>query len=74
MSAWRPSASITSAVPARLPGKGLVFDFFRVDECSRASPSWTVRAVMATSYPARARCCAQTLPMPRLAPVMKATF
>ena len=28
---------------------GEVFDFFSVDECSRASPSCTVRAVMATS-------------------------
>jgi len=31
------------------PGNGVVLDFFNVDECSRASPSCTVRAVMATS-------------------------
>ena len=39
-----------------------------------ASPGLTVRAVMATSKPAWARSMAQTRPIPRLAPVMKATF
>ncbi len=44
-----------------------------VDECSRPSPSRRVRAVMATSKPARAAAMATALPMPRLAPVTNAT-
>ena len=44
-----------------------------VDECSRSSPSCRVRAPMATSWPARARWTAMALPIPRLAPVTRAT-
>ena len=44
-----------------------------VEECSRASPSWRVRAPRATSKPAWARWTAMALPIPRLAPVTRAT-
>jgi hypothetical protein len=44
-----PAARTASAVVVRLPGKGVVSDFFTVLECSRCSPSSIVRAVIATS-------------------------
>jgi hypothetical protein len=47
--AFAPSAVISAAVDSRLPGRGLVLDFLSVEECSRDSPSCTVRAVTATS-------------------------
>jgi len=62
-----PAASICAPVADRLPGSGFVFEARSVDECSRRSPSFTVRAVIATSKPARARCTAQAFPIPRLA-------
>ena len=40
---------------------------------ARPSPSCTVRAVMTTSQPRRARATAAQRPMPRLAPVTSAT-
>src|SRR3954447_24448896 len=69
-----PSASTANAVDVRLPGNGEVSDSLIVDECSRRSPSSTVRAVMATSKPERARWTAMPLPIPRLAPVTNATL
>ena len=57
----------------RLPGSGDMSEAFSVDECSRASPSSTVRAMIATSKPAFASATAVALPMPRLAPVTNAT-
>ena len=44
-----PAARISSAVVSSEPGSALVSDRLRVELCSRASPSCTVRAVMATS-------------------------
>ncbi len=41
---------------------------------ARPSPSWTVRAVMTTSKPRRASATAAQRPMPRLAPVTRATL
>src|SRR5215211_5547683 len=70
--ASRPSASMSAAVSASEPGSGVVSDRATVDECSRASPGATVRAVIATSKPPFARYCAHALPMPRLAPVTNA--
>src|SRR5690606_11977679 len=67
-----PSASTSRAVVASEPGSGEVSERATVDECSRPSPSSTVRAVTATSWPARARCTATALPIPRLAPVTNA--
>ena len=67
-----PAAPTSSAVEDNEPGSGVVSDAATVDECSRDSPSVTVRAVSATSNPARARCTAIALPIPRLAPVTKA--
>jgi GTPase Era involved in 16S rRNA processing len=67
-SAFRPSASTSAAVSSSEPGSGVVSDRATVEECSRASPGATVRAETATSYPARARCWAQALPMPRSRP------
>ena len=49
-------------------------DAFSVDECSRASPSSKVRAMIATSKPAWASATAVALPIPRLAPVTNATL
>ena len=43
------SSTLAKSNMKPLPGKGLVLDLANVDECSRASPSWTVRAVIATS-------------------------
>ena len=64
-----PAASIWRAVVSRLPGTGSP----PVEaDSSNASPSRMVRAVMATSRPARARASADALPMPRLAPVTSA--
>jgi len=69
-SARPPAASICRAVVSRLPGMGSP----RVDpDSSNASPSRTVRAVMATSRPAAARATAEARPIPRLAPVTSAT-
>src|SRR5688572_25560259 len=73
-SARTPVASISATVVARLPGSGFVFEARSVEECSRSSPSFTVRAVTATSKPARARWSAHAFPMPRLAPVTNATL
>ncbi len=47
--ASRPAARIAAAVVSRLPGNGDVSERVTVDECSRASPSFTVRARIATS-------------------------
>src|SRR4051812_4747320 len=71
--AFAPAASISAVVEFRLPGSGVVFDLATVEECSRCSPSFTVRAVMATSNPFLASCLAMALPMPLLAPVTNAT-
>ena len=70
-SAWigraRPPAdSISRAVVSRLPGMRTPG---AEPESSKASPSRTVRAVIATSNPAVARAMADALPIPRLAPV-----
>ena len=67
--ARRPDCSISSAVASRLPG-------MTRPPCSssRASPSRRVRAATATSKPAAASCTAVALPMPRLAPVTRATL
>ena len=64
-----PTASISRAVVSRLPGMGSPRS---EPDSSKASPSRTVRAVMATSRPAAARAMADALPMPRLAPVTSA--
>ena len=69
-----PAARIASAVLLKLPGNGVVSDFFTVLECSRCSPSSIVRAVMATSKPPCANRIAIALPITRLAPVTKALF
>src|SRR4051812_24956064 len=71
--AFAPAASISAVVELRLPGSGVVFDLATVEECSRCSPSCTVRAVMATSNPFLASCLAMALPIPLLAPVTNAT-
>ncbi len=67
-SARRPRASIAAAVVSRLPGMTPP----PRSESSTPSPSWTVRAVMATSKPASASAIAVAFPMPRLAPVTRA--
>ena len=70
----RPSASIAAAVESRLPAMGSGSSGTRVLEAwARPSPSCTVRAVMTTSKPRRARATAAQRPMPRLAPVTRAT-
>ena len=69
-----PSARTNSAVAERLPGRARVSLLATVEEISRDSPSFSVRALIATSKPARARWTAIALPMPRLAPVTNATF
>jgi hypothetical protein len=67
----RGPASVTSAaVVSRLPGT----ERPARSESSRPSPSCTVRAVNATSKPARASATAVALPIPRLAPVTRAVF
>ena len=63
----------SAAVDERLPGSGDMSEAFSVDECSRASPSSKVRAMIATSKPASASATAVALPIPRLAPVTNAT-
>src|SRR3989449_4096649 len=68
-----PSARASRAVASRLPGSGLVADFFTVEECSSRSAPVTVRAVTTTSRPRRASSSAHARLMPRLAPVTKAT-
>src|SRR4051794_3677046 len=75
ISALRPSASISAAVVSRLPGivTGPVSSFTEL-AWPRPSPSWTVRAVIATSKPRRARSRAAHRPIPRLAPVTIATL
>jgi hypothetical protein len=65
-----PRASIAAAVSSRLPGTGPPPP---VSESSRPSPGRRVRAVIATSKPAAASATAVALPMPRLAPVTRAT-
>jgi hypothetical protein len=50
-----PACSTSSADDVSEPGSGDVSDLRTVDECSRSSPSSTVRAVDATSNPALAR-------------------
>ena len=71
----RPSASISAAVVSRLPAMGSERSSEVEDEgWVRPSPSRMVRAVMATSKPLRARASAPHRPMPRLAPVTRATF
>jgi hypothetical protein len=70
----RPSASISAAVVSRLPAMGIGSSGTRVLEAwARPSPSCTVRAVITTSKPRRARARAAQRPMPRLAPVTSAT-
>ena len=59
-----PCSRILAAVDSRLPGMG------KPSECS---PSFTVRAVGTTSKPALASATQVAPPMPRLAPVTKAT-
>ena len=44
-----PSASTSAAVESSDPGSGVVLEAATVDECSRSSPSWRVRAATATS-------------------------
>ena len=57
-----------------LPAMGIgVSATSTLDEWARPSPSRTVRAVMTTSNPRRARATAAQRPMPRLAPVTSAT-
>ena len=68
-----PAASMAAAVVARDPGSGLVSEVATVEECSRLSPSRRLRAVIATRWPEAARARATALPMPRLAPVTRAT-
>src|ERR1700677_4456827 len=70
----RPSASISAAVVSRLPAMGAeISGAFELEDWARPSPSRTVRAVMTTSKPRRARATAPLRPMPRLAPVTSAT-
>src|SRR5262245_9299216 len=69
-----PNASASRAVCSSVPGSGLVAERRIVEECSSRSAPVTVRAVTATSNPRRASSSAQARPMPRLAPVMNATF
>jgi hypothetical protein len=69
-SARRPAASIACAVVSRLPGIGRPAP----SELSTPSPSRMVRPVMTTSSPASASAMAACLPIPRLAPVTKATL
>src|SRR5665647_239047 len=69
-----PKASISLAVVSRLPGMGISAVGKAEEEGAlRPSPSRTVRAVMITSQPARARAKAPQRPIPRLAPVTRAT-
>ena len=71
----RPSPSISAAVESRLPAMGSGSSRTSVlDGWARPSPSCTVRAVMSTSKPRRARATAARRPMPRLAPVTSATL
>ena len=69
-SARRPVASIAFAVVSRLPG----IERAAPSESSTPSPSRTVRPVITTSRPASASAIAAALPIPRLAPVTKATL
>src|SRR5262245_56614699 len=69
-----PKAAASRAVSSSVPGSGLVAERRMVEECSSPSAPVTVRAVTATSNPRRASSSAHARPMPRLAPVMKATF
>src|SRR5262245_17532918 len=69
-----PNRAASRAVSSSVPGSGLVAERRMVEECSRRSPPVTVRAVSTTSNPRRASSSAHARPMPRLAPVMKATF
>src|SRR5262245_38570621 len=69
-----PSAAASCAVPSSVPGSGFVAERRTVEECSSRSAPVTVRAVTTTSNPRRASSSAHARPMPRLAPVMKATF
>src|SRR5262245_53527480 len=69
-----PNAAASRAVCSSVPGSGLVAERRIVEECSSRSAPVTVRAVTATSNPRRASSSAHARPMPRLAPVMKATF
>src|ERR1700678_2419102 len=64
-----PVALISAAVVSRLPGNTTDPEALS----PRPSPSWTVRALITTSHPARAKARAAQRPMPRLAPVTKAT-
>src|SRR5262249_20834017 len=64
----------SAAVSASVPGSGLVADRRTVEECSRRSAPLTVRAVTTRSNPRRASSRAQARPIPRLAPVTKATL
>ncbi len=74
INARRPCAAISAAVDSRLPGSETTGSSPRTEFGSlRPSPSWTVRAVMATSNPPEASAIADALPMPRLAPVTSAT-
>src|SRR5437667_373834 len=72
-SASGPNARASRAVASRLPGSGVVSDFFTVEECSRCSAPVTVRAATTTWKPRRASSSAHARPMPRLAPVTNAT-
>ena len=69
--AWAraPVAVISPAVVSRLPGRTTG----PAGASARPSPSWTVRALMTTSQPARASAMAAHRPIPRLAPVTSAT-
>ena len=72
-SAWRPTAVISAAVVSRLPAIETASPDSRTDPAAkRPSPSRSVRAAMATSYPACASAIAVARPMPRLAPVTSA--
>ncbi|MNN47196.1 hypothetical protein D3C81_1616080 [compost metagenome] len=68
----RPSSRTAAAVAARLPASGVPSGLRSA--CWWASPSSSVRALIATSKPARAKASAVARPIPRLAPVMNATL
>ena len=67
-----PRSAISAAVVSRLPGTVTSSPRSDVGAPILPSPSRTVRAVMATSYPASARASALARPIPLLAPVTSA--
>src|SRR5215831_3550536 len=74
INAVAPSAATSAAVSSSVPGSGLVAERRTVEECSRRSAPVTVRAVSTRSKSRRASSRAHARPIPRLAPVTRATL